>query len=70
MRNRAAIGIPICTVADAWGSSELQIEVSNVEYVATLINLDADLNMRLKSIIDQTGALQLSGTTFRHAERD
>ena len=38
--------------------------VTNVEYMGTLINLDADFNMRLKQIIDSTGALQLSGTTF------
>jgi hypothetical protein len=73
--NCGAVNVPVIplaagppTVADAWGSSELQYEVSNVEYVATLINLDADFNMRLKSIIHQTGALQLSGTTFRHMQ--
>jgi len=73
--NCGAVNVPLIplaagppTVANAWGSSELQYEVSNVEYVATWINLDADFNMRLKSIIDQTGALQLSGTTFRHMQ--
>ena len=45
------------TLAVAWPSTQLAYQISNVEYVATLINLDADFNMRLKSIIDQTGAL-------------
>ena len=47
---------------------DLKYVVTNVEYMATLINLDADFNMRLKSIIDSAGMLQLSGTTFRHIQ--
>jgi len=71
--NCGAVNVPAvarvgATLANSWNSSTLAYEVSNVEYVATLINLDADFNMRLKSIIDQTGALQLSGTTFRHMQ--
>ena len=74
--NCGAVNVPVLppvagaapTIANAWGSSELQYEVSNIEYVAALINLDADFNMRLKSFIDQTGALQLSGTKFRHMQ--
>ena len=55
------------TAADP-NQSGLKYVVKNVEYMATLINLDADFNMRLKSIIDSAGMLQLSGTTFRHMQ--
>jgi len=35
------------TMAASWPSTQLAYQISNVEYVATLINLDADFNMRV-----------------------